>query len=372
MFKRSYVVGVAIVLLLGLAIVGFWAKKPAKLPKVLDTYVEVATAVVKPMPVEWDMPGSIEALQSVDVRPQISGTIKKIDFTAGQDVTAGQLLFEIDPAPFQVSLLQAQANLVRDQAQAQASGSDEQRFAALVSKGYVSREQYEQVRATAEQQKAMVAADLEKIHEAQIQLGYTNIQAPIAGKTGDVLVKQGDLVTSANNTSTPLVTINQLNPVLVDFYLPQTRLPKLLSFQNKSPVAVQVWNDKDKKLLGSGQLVFVDNNVSSQTGTVLLKASISNSQNLLWPGLMVSVKLILTIEPHAVVIPTQAVKIDQNGNFVYRVVNGQAMVTRITANRQVGDLTVVSQGLSGGEQIVVVAPPELSDGTPVKISQANP
>lgn len=326
--------------------------------------VEVATVKSQAMPILIKMPGTIEPMQSVSVRAQIAGTLKSIDFTPGQMVKAGQLLFEIDSAPFAADLAQATAALMKDQAQLVYDNKNVQREAALVKKGYVSQQEYDQNTSQAAMQKATVAADQDIVKQKQIQLGYTQITAPIAGKTGDIALKIGSFLSSANNTT--LVTINQLDPVLVDFNLVQSDLPELLSYQNKNLVNVEVWTENNKKLLGKGQLVFIDNTVNSQTGTILLKGSINNSDHLLWPDQMVTVKLILSTEPNAIIVPSKAVRMDDTGAFVYLVENNKAKVQRIVVDRQMDSVTVVQSGLTVGETVITIAPPDLQDGSTIQ------
>lgn len=325
--------------------------------------VQVAQVVSKAVPISIKMPGTIEATQSVSVRAQISGTLKSIDFKPGQEVKAGQLLFEIDPAPFAADLAQATAALMKDQAQLVNDQKNMKREVTLVKNGYVSRQEYDQNVAQTAMQLATVSADKDVVKQKQIQLSYTKIIAPIAGKTGDIAFKIGSFVSSATNTS--LVTINQLDTVLVDFNLVQSNLPVLFSYQNKNAIGVEVWTENGSKLLAKGNLVFIDNTVNSQTGTILLKGSVANADHLLWPAQMVSVKLILSTEPNAIIVPSDAVKMDDAGAFVYVVENKTAVIRRITVDRQIGRVSVVSTGLKVGETVITVATPDLTDGSKV-------
>lgn len=327
--------------------------------------VTVVKAAQKPMPLTLQMIGTIEAQRSVSVRPQITGMIKKIAFTVGQDVTENQLLFEIEPAPFLASLRQAQAKLKQDQAQLVVAEANVKRLVPLIKPGYVSTQDYEQALAVAKAQAALVAADRAQVQQAEIQLGYTKIQAPVAGKTGNVTIKEGDLV--SNNSQDSLVTINQLDSVWVSFSIPQRDLPSLFKYQAKGPLTATICTEDGTKELGHGRLVFVDNTVNAQTGTVLLKASIDNAKHLLWPGLMVSVKLVLAVEPQSIVVPNRAVQLDQQGSFVYRVKEGKAVAQPVKVDRQVGGLSIISQGLAVGETVITTVPPELTEGSAVQV-----
>lgn len=362
--KRLFLTGLVLVIILSVS-VRLFAKKNHHLPGEEKLSVSVATVQMKPMPLENYFTGMVEPVRSVNIRPQVTGIIEKIAFSPGENVKVGQLLFQIDQSFFLAALKQAKANLQKSQAQLKNNEADVARFQKLVKPGYVSQQQYDQVVSNAAMEKATVAADLANVNQAQIQLDHTRITAPLGGKTGNLLVKEGDLVTA--NSESSLVTINQLDPVLVDFNLPQNNLPQLMSYQAKNPIQIEVWNELKTKLLGKGELVFVDNTVNSATGTVLLKARVPNPNQTIWPGLMVFVKLILTTEQTALVVPSIAVRVDQEGNFVYVVKDGKAIVRRVVTNRQVGNLTVISNGLKQGEQVITIAPPDLKDQNQIRI-----
>lgn len=331
--------------------------------------VTVATAQAKSMPLELGLPGTIESVESVSVRAQVTGILKKINFTPGAEVKAGDILFEINADTFSATLAQAKANLARDMAQYDETKKNEERLRILVDKNFVSRQDYGAVVSQAAMQKATIEADNEKIKEAQLQLEYTKILAPIDGKTGDVSVKIGDLITSAG--AEPLVTINKIDPVYVNFNLPQSRLTNLLLYKKEGPIQVQVWSEDNTQKLASGDLVFIDNAVNTNTGTVLLKAQIPNQNELLWPSQLVMVKLILTIQQNALVVPSAAVKSDDQGRFIYVVENNTAQIKRVEVERQVGKFTIIKSGLNAGDTVITTAPPELVSGAPIKISTAD-
>ncbi len=330
-------------------------------------HVSVSVALVKsgPMPIVVSVPGNIEPLQSVAVKAQINGMITKINFSPGDKVVAGQSLFEINPGILLASLAKAQANLLKDQAQLNNTLKDQARFKSLVSKGYVSRQEYDQLIAQASMQSATAQADLESLKQIRVQLDYAHVHAPIAGKTGNVTVKIGDLVQSDGKNT--LVTINELDPVLVNFNVSQNQFAQLLKYHHKKKMLVEVWSDDSKTQLAKGLLSFVDNTVNSDTGTVLLKGLIPNQQHLLWPLQMVNVKLILAIQQNAIIIPSRAINLDNEGAFVYVVKQGKAVVTRIKVDRQIGSSTVVADGLQVNDEVVTVAPPNLDDGQSVKV-----
>lgn len=342
-----------------------------KHPKSKAVFVEAAQATVQNMPIEITAPGLVESQQSVAITPQITGTITKIAFNAGDTVKAGQLLFEIDPAVYSTSVQQAQAVLQRDQALYISERADADRYAALVKQEYVTQQQYDDEKAAADAQAAVVLADQAALQQAKIQLGYTEIVAPVSGKTGNVNLRVGDLVTA--NTATAMVTINQLNTVWVNFNIPQAALPGLLHYQtqSKTPLPVTIYTEDGHKQLSSGQLVFINNTVNLKTGTVLLKAEFNNDKEQLWPGLAVTVKVVLAQQPNAVTVPMQAIQNDQQGNFVYVIKQGKAESQRVVVARQVGPLAVIKQGLIGNEQVLTVVPPDITDGTEVRVMKQN-
>lgn len=369
-FRRRVVVALLIVCVIGVIVLRIvWGTK-SRGHTVSATTVKVAQVLFRPMPIELTTLGSVEPMRSVAVVPQVTGVIKKIDFEAGQIVQANQLLFEIDPATLIADVQKAQATSQHDQAALISTQEDLNRFAALVKLGYVTRQQYDQAKAAVKEQQAQVNADNAARNQAKIQLSYTQIRSPLTGKTGNVTVKVGDVVTA--NSATPLVTINQLDPVWVDFNLPERDLPSILTYQKQGSLSVSVFLEGGIRPLGTGRLVFIDNTVNAQTGTVLFKAELDNARGYLWPGLMVQVKLILSIEPNAMVVPATAVQFDQQGSFVYRLEQGKAIVQRIIINRRVGNLVVVQKGLAANESVITTISPDLSDGATVQVDASSP
>src|SRR5206468_8561450 len=231
-------------------------------------------------------------------------------FREGDDVEAGQTLFQIDPRPFQAALDQAKAMLARDQAQAQSAVLDAERYAELVKQDYVTKSDYEAKRANAEALKAAVRADSAAVAAAQLNLDWAAIRAPFAGRTGRLLVREGNLVRA--NAEEPLVVINQIRPILVRFPVPERSLPDIQRHRsNRLPVRVSP--SKEDTTASEGLLTFVDNAVDTTTGTVLLKGEFPNRDNALWPGEFLSVRLQLYVDSSALVVPSQAVMTGQQG-----------------------------------------------------------
>ncbi|HVV69552.1 MAG TPA: efflux RND transporter periplasmic adaptor subunit [Gammaproteobacteria bacterium] len=328
--------------------------------------VQVTRPIIKPVPVTLDEVGTVEAEETVSIIPQASGILKSIHVAQGQNVQAGELLFEIDPAVYLTAVAQAKANLERDQAQLALLNANAERYAALAKLEYVTRQQSDEAQAAASAQKAAVAADQAQLNQANIQLGYTQIRAPISGKAGAITVHQGDLI-SANNAS-PLLVINRLDPVLIDFSISQNQLPDLLHYQKAGTLKVKIIKESGSDVLGRGELSFINNNVNPQTGTVQIKAKAPNTDFALWPGQLVTVRLFLTTEPKALVIPENAVQLGQNGNFVYLLKQGKAVVQPVTVSRQIKHQAVIAKGLGGNEAVITEIPPGLSDGTLVQVA----
>src|SRR5213595_3369004 len=331
---------------------------PARVP------VTVARAEQRAVPFEIPATGTAEPRQTVSVQSQVTGVLTQVAFREGDDVLAGQVLFQIDPRTFQAALQQSQAMLARDQAQAQSAVLDAQRYAELVKQDYVTKSDYDAKRAAAEALEAVVRADSAAVANAELNLDWARIRAPIAGRTGRLLVREGNLVRA--NAPDPLVIINQIHPILVRFAVPERALPDIQRHrQNRLPVLVSP--SKEDTTFTSGLLTFVDNSVDTTTGTVLLKAEFANKDAALWPGEFLSVRLQLYIEEQAVVVPAQAVMTGQLGTYVF-VPNqdGTARSQPVTVERAAGSYAVIAQGVAAGDAVVTDGQLRLVSGAPVE------
>jgi multidrug efflux system membrane fusion protein len=313
--------------------------------------VVTAVAVEKSVPVTIAAVGTAETISTVQVRSQVTGRIADVHFTEGQDVTAGQPLFTIDGQPFQVTLDQATAVLARDTAQANNAQAQVERFENLFKRGLISRDQYETQLATATALKATTAADEAAVAAARLNLQYTRVLAPAAGRTGALMVHAGDLVQA--NTSAPLVVINQLAPIYVSFAVPGKLLEEVRRAQRSSPlkVSVTIPGGEDEGV-EEGRLTFIDNAVDPQTGTIKMKATFANAAHRLWPGQYGDVLLRLRNEPRALVIPSVAVQASQQGSYVFVIADGRAQMKPITVARVQGDESIVASGLAAGDVVV--------------------
>jgi len=343
-------------------------KPPAATNPTVPVQVAAVTQIAAPLTVSAN--GVVEPLQTVAVQAQVGGTLEEVAFSEGEDVQQGQVLFKIDPRPFEASLRQAQAALARDVAQAQSAQRDAERYQALVEKDYVTKSQADQAVSQAASLRATVVADSAAVDNAKLNLGYTTIRAPISGRTGRLLVRQGNLV---RPNADPLVVINQLRPILVRFPVVQHDFPSLQRRNAQGPVTVRVSTADSGRVNEAGSLAFLDNAVDSLTGTVTAKARFANQSNGLWPGEYVHVSVELSVQPNAIAVPTRAVLSGQDGNYVY-VIGGDktAKVRPISVGRPVGEMTTIENGLTAGEQVVVDGQSRLTPNAKVDVKSAAP
>ncbi len=347
---------------IALALAGLGAK-PA--PKVPPVPVVTATAQVQPTPLSLTAVGSVEPIESVAVRAQVGGVITRVAFKEGDDVKAGQLLFQIDPRPLQAALDAAQAQLVRDQAQADNAAAEAARYERLVARDYVTKEQYDATRTQAEVFKATVVADQAAVEQARLNLAYASVASPIAGRTGAVLVKTGNVVAP---NGAPLVVVNQLRPIRVSFAVPGSQLPLVQRYMARGALDVRAKPSSDGDADLSGKLVFVDNAVDPATGTVTLKAEYANADGSLWPGQFVSTQLILTVQADALTVPASAVVTGQQGQYVYVVGPDNKVEQRpVKVSRTVDGISVLESGLAAGDVVVTDGQVRLVPGAAVEI-----
>jgi multidrug efflux system membrane fusion protein len=336
---------------------------PTARPKIPVT---VAVATAGPAPYVVTANGIVEPIQTVAVQSQVQGVLTAVRFREGDEVREGDVLFEIDPRPFQAAVDQARAVLARDLAQAENARRDAERYAALVQKDYVTRSQADQAAANAAAQLAVVRADSAALANARFNLDNATIRAPIAGKTGALLVRQGNLVRPG--AAPPLVVINQIHPIVVRFAVPERELGRIQAYARQHPLKAVATTATGGPGV-EGRLSFIDNGVDTTTGAVTLKARFDNADNALWPGEFVQVALELFVQPDAVLVPTEAVMPGQDsGQFVFEVgADGKARVTPVRAGRTVGNNTVIEAGLVAGARVVTDGQSRLVPGALVDV-----
>lgn len=330
--------------------------------------VQATRAVLKPMPVIIEAAGTVEPEQSVTLRAQVSGVLESVSFKEGDTVRAGQLLFEIDPRTYQAQYNQALAALARDEAQLENAKVQQARLEPLLAREFITQQEYDVAVTSTKSLEATVAADRAAVEQARIQLDHSRIHAPIAGRTGAVSVKPGNLVTASTGSGgATLVTINRLDPILVTFSIPERQFEEFRRYRQDPAMRVEVSPSRSAPVAATGQVVFVDNAVSQQTGTVLLKTRVANPGDALWPGQFVNVRVILTVEPSAVVIPEIAVQPGQEGPFVYLIDQGRVVIRPVVVSRQIGPDMVIGVGLREGDTVVTEVPQGLNEGVAVHI-----
>ena len=333
--------------------------------------VLVATAARADVPVYLDAVGTIKALNTVTVRPQVDGKLLSVNFKEGDDIKKGDLLAKIDPVIYQAQLNQAIAKKAQDEAQLANSKIDLDRYERLAATAAINKQQADTQRALVAQNTALVQADQAAIDNAQAMLGYTTITAPIDGRTGIRMVDEGNYVRSAD-TNSSIVVITQLQPISVLFNLPQQDLSQVNTAFGKGPLKVEAQRSDNDDVIDRGALRVVDNQVDQTTGTVKLKAEFPNANLQLWPGQFVNIRLLVDTLKEVVVIPTGAVQRGPNGTFVYVVKDDDTVSVRpITVQKQDETQTVISKGLEAPERVVTTGFVRLTDGTRVAIGSGE-
>lgn len=324
----------------------------------------VATAALPPVPVQvavalqQDVPrviesiGNVQSLRNVAIKSQVDGIIAQIHFREGDDVQAGDKLVTLDRRPFENSLRIARADLVNAQAEASRAKADAERYQNLDQKDAISKEQFAQILTKAETTRAQVLAKEAAVANAELLYGYTEIRAPIAGRTGQLNLHEGALV-KANDSGFSIVTINQLSPVAVAYSVPESALDEIRAATAARRVNVTVTERNSGLKRDNGQLEFVDNTVDAATGMITLKAVFANEDHALWPGRFVNVRTQVGVDLGAVVVPGTALQTSQTGSTIYVVKPDQTVELRnVKVARTVGDNVLVAEGIKGGETVV--------------------
>ena len=355
--------------------------------------VVVARVTQRDVPLDIQVIGNVEAYSTVTIKAQVPGQLTHVYFREGDYVKKGDLLFTIDPRPYQAQLSQAEANLARDRAQLQQAEANLQkdlaqeqyaqaqagRYEKLFQAGVISKENTEQYRSSAnamssgvqadkaaiESARAGIAATQAAIDTAKVQLSYTSIRSPIDGRTGILNVKEGNIVTAL---ATDLMTINEVQPIFVTFGVPESTLGSVKEHMARGNLPVIATPQDDPSLQETGILTFVDNSVDTTTGTIKLRGTFVNPERKLWPGQFVRVTLRLAIQPHALVVPNQAVQTGQNGEYVYVVTSDQKADMRpVVSGSRVDQDVVIEKGLQPGEMVVTEGHLRLAPGMRVQV-----
>lgn len=366
---------IAIILVLAGVVVGYiqissgLGKKPERRSERRQAVpVTVASVIQKNVPLQLAAVGTVEPYSTVSIRTQVIGTIMRVHFKEGQDVKLGDLLFTIDPRPFEAALKQSEATLAKDAAFLENAREQARRYAELVKKQYVSREQYDQIRTNADALEAAVEADRAAVENAKVQLSYCRIYSPVTGRTGSLLINEGNLVRT--NDATSLVTINQINPIYVAFSLPERNLSEIKKRMAGTTLKVEAISSDSEDRLEEGALSFIDNAVDRTTGTIKFKSTFTNANRRLWPGAFVKVVLTLSNQTDAIVVPSQAVQTGQDGQHVFVLKGDSAVELRsVVVGRTLDGEAVVEKGLQPGEKVVTDGQFLLGPGTKVELKK---
>ncbi len=332
--------------------------------------VSTVTAKRQPMPVVIDAVGTVESEHSVAIRPQTNGVLEAILFKEGDPVRQGQVLFRIDSRPMAASVEQARAALARDQAQLAQAQAQDARLRPLAEKDYITKNEYEVALTQSKSLQATVEANRAALEQARLQLSYSSIASPITGRTGSLSVKPGNLV-SAGTGGLPLVVINSMQPILVSLSVPQRYLNDVRLAWSDGDVRIRISLNASSPAIVEGSLVFIDNTVNQQTGTIVLKARVKNEKEQLWPGQFVAARIVLKVQEDALVLPESAVQPGQDGSFVYIAKDDKALLQNVQVDRQVDELVVIAKGLNGGEEVIRDVPPTLANGSAITRRDAD-
>lgn len=328
--------------------------------------VVVARVERRDSPHELSAIGTVQAFNSVLVKARVDGTLDKVAFVEGQRVHRGDLLAQIDPRPFETQLHAATAQKAHDAAQLANVERDVTRYTYLAGQKIYPQQQLDTARAQADELKATVAMDQAQIDNARVQLSYTTILAPLDGLTGARLVDAGNMVHATDTNG--LVLITQVHPISVSFTLPQDALPALLAARKQAPVEVVAANRDASQSLGKGVLSLIDNQIDATTGTIHCKATFENTDETLWPGQFVTLRVVLGVEHGAITVPAVAVQQGSSGTYVFVVMPDETVALRDVEIASTEDnRSVVAHGLAGGDRVVVEGQFKLEDGTHVRV-----
>ena len=368
--RRKVWLAIAVVLLALGAVAVVWSRNmQAAPPAVAQTppvLVTMALVRQQDLPIYRAGVGTVTAMQSVTVKTRIDGQLDKVDFIEGQDVKAGQLLAQLDPRTLQAQLAQAQAQKARDQAQLANARLDLRRYNTLIGQDAATQQQLDTQKALVAQLEATVQTDSAQIQFAQVQLGFARIAAPISGRLGARLVDPGNIVHAADANG--LVVINQIDPISVVFTLPGDAVQDIHRAQQAShrPLQVQAFTREGETLLGTGELVLVNNQIDTSSGTVQLKGRFANPAHQLWPGQYVNVRLMLGERTQAITVPAPVVQRNQQGTYAYVVQDDGTVRLQPIDVAEIQDGTaVIDKGLTAGERVVVDGQYKIKSGTKV-------
>ena len=328
--------------------------------------VTIAQVKSETVPLYLDYVGTLQSIESVDINARVEGFLVERAFKDGADVKQGDLLFVIDPRPFEAALIAAEAQLAEDLAALSYAREQVSRYKPLVEKDYITRDAYDEYRTQATEAQAVVEADRANVIQAELNLSYCTMYAPFDGRIGRRLVDVGNLV-GAGSEATLLATIVQLDPIYVYFNVAERDIPEILKQQNIKPLTLSIVLSDESKHPEDGTVDFVDNQVDVTTGTITLRGVVSNASKTLLPGQYVKVQLLLEQQPNTLVVPSQAVGEQQGDTYVYVVGNdNKAEFRNVTAGSSYGGMRIIEKGVSAGEKVIVNGLQKVKPGITVK------
>jgi membrane fusion protein, multidrug efflux system len=334
------------------------------------TSVNAAVAIAKTVPIQITAIGHIQPIASVDLRPQIDGQIEQVLVRDGQDVKPGDPIIQLDDRQAKAALQQAQGNLARDSAQLDFAQQEVERYDNLVKQSAGSRQQLEQAVANAGALTGTVQSDQAQVASDTVELSYTTITAPIAGRIGTIALKQGNLVHQTDTA--PLATINQIAPIYVVFSIPDRGVSALKQAMGRGPVDVAVGAPNDSSPPEAGQVSYIENQIDPSSDTLGVRATLANADERLWPGQFVNVVVTLRMDPNAIIVPSEAVQQGQNGPYVFVITPESTVnVRNVEIGETIGGDTVIASGLKAGERVVTVGQLRLTPGAHVVMQPQN-
>ncbi len=369
---RNFLLVIALGALAALIIRAVNAPTPAKgrpdAGKSFPIPVIAGAVMQKDVPIFLDGLGTVQALNTVTVHPRVDGELKKVGFEEGQDVKAGDVIAQIDDAPFRAQVQQAEAKKGQDDALLANARLDLERNADLMEKKVIAPQQYETQKALVAQLEAAVKADDAAVQNVRVQLDYTTVLAPIAGRTGIRLVDQGNVVHAADQRG--LVVITQLQPISLSFTLPAQHLGEIQKQKSRGGQLEVLAVDRDNRtVIDTGKLTVIDNQIDPTTGTILLKATFPNRELQLWPGQFINARLLLTVRKQGLVVPASVVQRGPNGTYAFVIREDLSTEMRpVTVARIEQGEALIDDGLRAGERVVVDGQYKLQPGSKVKIS----
>jgi multidrug efflux system membrane fusion protein len=332
--------------------------------------VSVAMVMQQSIPIRLSAIGNVEAYQTVSLKARVDGQIVTVNFKEGQAVKKGEILFRIDPRPYEAALRQAEANALRDRAAREQARSQARRYQELLQKNFVSKEAYAQFRTNAETAEATAKGSQAALENARLNLEYCSILSPLDGYVGKVLLQAGNMVRA--NDVNPLVVINQVRPIYVNFAVPEQNLPEVRKYQMQSPLSVDVVPTDPSMPRPSGRLIFIDNAVDPSTGTIRLRAQFANEDAVLWPGQFANVSMQLYEQSDAIVVPSRALQSGPEGQYVYVIgEDSLAELRKVKVQRADGEQAIIAIGLKKGERVVTRGQLRLGPKTRVQIAKPD-